>query len=370
MKIALIIYGSLDTVSGGYVYDRKLVEHLRAQGHTVDIHSLPWRRYLEHLRDNFFSPLLRDLITGNYDLILQDELNHPSLFRFNHTLKSMTAAPLISIVHHLRIDEEWGRFERWCYTQVETAYLNSVDGFVFNSETTRRSVEALIDEPKPYVVGLPAGDRFVGAIPDIATDNNMQSGKLKLLFVGNLIPRKGLETLLHACRQLPQGKWELDVVGSPDAERAYADHCKEIVESVPRLRAAVRFYGELTHEQLAIRYSLSHVLVVPSSYEGFGIVYLEGMGFGLPAIATTAGAASEFIRDGENGILVPAGDPNAIAKVLRSLINDRTWLKQMSRHARHTFEQSATWDQTCKKIEQFLLAQVKIHARQSLTTDH
>ncbi|MEM8859891.1 MAG: glycosyltransferase family 4 protein [Chloroflexota bacterium] len=364
MKIALIIYGSLDTVSGGYLYDRKLVEHLHLNGHTVDIHSLPWRRYLEHLRDNFFSPLLRDLVTREYDLVLQDELNHPSLFRFNHTLKSFIDAPIISIVHHLRIDEPWKPFERWCYTQVEKAYLNSVDGFIFNSETTRQSVEALIDEPKPYVVGLPAGDRFANTMADIATDKSMLSGKLKLLFVGNLIPRKGLETLLNACRQLPAGKWELDIVGNPDAERAYADHCKEIVESIPRLRAAVRFYGSLSHEQLAIRYSLNHLIVVPSEYEGFGIVYLEGMGFGLPAIASTAGAAAEIIEDGQNGFLVPPSDPNALAKVIISLINDRAWLNQLSDNAQRTFDQFPKWEQTCTVIERFLLSQVETSAKQ------
>ena len=53
MKIGFVIYGSLDTLSGGYLYDRKLVEYLRAQGDTVEIISLPWRNYAAHLTDNF-----------------------------------------------------------------------------------------------------------------------------------------------------------------------------------------------------------------------------------------------------------------------------------------------------------------------------
>ena len=53
MKIGFVIYGSLNTVSGGYLYDRKLVEYLHAQGDTVEIISLPWRNYGAHLMDNF-----------------------------------------------------------------------------------------------------------------------------------------------------------------------------------------------------------------------------------------------------------------------------------------------------------------------------
>ena len=49
MRIGLIIYGSLDTLTGGYLYDRLLVEHLRRQGDHVDIISLPWRTYGRHL---------------------------------------------------------------------------------------------------------------------------------------------------------------------------------------------------------------------------------------------------------------------------------------------------------------------------------
>ncbi len=52
MKIGLVIYGSLDTLSGGYMYDRMLVDYLRAEGDTVEIISLPWRNYAAHLTDN------------------------------------------------------------------------------------------------------------------------------------------------------------------------------------------------------------------------------------------------------------------------------------------------------------------------------
>src|SRR5688572_2813302 len=106
MKIGLIIYGSLDTLSGGYLYDRKLVEFLRAQGDIVEIISLQWRNYAAHLLDNLRFrlpepdvvarrvqvPTTAQRASGRqapvnkrFDVLIQDELNHPSLIRANQS---------------------------------------------------------------------------------------------------------------------------------------------------------------------------------------------------------------------------------------------------------------------------------------------
>ena len=91
MKIGFVIYGSLDTVSGGYLYDRKLVEYLHAQGDTVEVISLPWRNYAAHLMDNFWFRLPHVVASEakqspnnhSFDILIQDELNHPSLIGAN-----------------------------------------------------------------------------------------------------------------------------------------------------------------------------------------------------------------------------------------------------------------------------------------------
>ena len=79
MHIGLIIYGSLDTLSGGYLYDRVIVRHLEAKGHQVEIISLPWRNYSAHLLDNWNSDLLRRLRQTPFDVLIQDELNRENL---------------------------------------------------------------------------------------------------------------------------------------------------------------------------------------------------------------------------------------------------------------------------------------------------
>ena len=345
MKLALIIYGSLDTLSGGYFYDRKLVEYLRAQGDTVDIISLPWRNYPAHLADNFSFRLPR-----GYDIIIEDELNHPSLLAAN---AEPHPCPVVSLVHHLRCSEERPAWQNNLYRIVEKKYLRSVDGFIFNSQTTQGVVSSVVENSKPSIVAYPPTDRFGGPIPEseIETRAN-EPGPLRILFLGNLIHRKGLHTLLSAVESL-KSKVELNIVGALNFDPAYTQAMQAFV-TVKGLSSMVRFHGALDHEPLREQFMRAHVLCVPSSYEGFGIVYLEGMGFGLPAIGTTEGAAGEIIRDGETGFLVPPRSADLLAARLASLAADRPSLTRLSLAARQRYLEQPAWMETASNIREFL----------------
>src|SRR5215216_6080243 len=109
MKLGLVIYGSLETMSGGYLYDRKLVEYLRAQGDRVEVISLPWRNYAVHLTHNFW---FRLPARRNVDILIQDELNHPSLILAN---RQKHAYPVISLIHHLRCSERRPAWQNLLY---------------------------------------------------------------------------------------------------------------------------------------------------------------------------------------------------------------------------------------------------------------
>ncbi len=190
MKLGLVIYGSLDTLSGGYMYDRKLVEYLRAQGDTVEIISLPWRNYAAHLTDNFSFKL-----PANLDILIQDELNHPSLIAAN---SGRHPYPIVSLVHHLRCSELRPKWQNAIYRVVEKKYLQSVDGFIFNSKTTKGVVNSLIGNGKPAVVAYPPTDRFGEVISEEEIKTRANQNPLRVLFLGNIIERKGLHTLLRS----------------------------------------------------------------------------------------------------------------------------------------------------------------------------
>jgi len=350
MKLGLVIYGSLDTLSGGYLYDRKLVEHLRNQGDTVEVISLPWRNYAAHLTDNFHFRLPSDL-----DLLIQDELNHPSLLSANaHTYHY----PVISLVHHLRCSEQRSAWQNWFYRIIEKHYLNSVDGFLFNSETTKNVVNGFMEDGKPNIVAYPPTDRFGHPITeDEIFAHAHETGPLRILFLGNIIHRKGLHTLLDAIRSKTLDV-RLDVIGGLTAEPKYAQAMQEI-SKVSGLNSKVFFHGPLDQEALASKLKSAQILVVPSSYEGFGIVYLEGMAFGLPAIGTNAGAASEIITDGENGFLIKPDDVKTLSAKLSLLAKDRDLLAHMSVKALERYRLQPTWNETAKKIREFLYSLIE-----------
>jgi glycosyltransferase involved in cell wall biosynthesis len=351
VRFGLVVYGSLESVSGGYLYDRRLVEYLRRQGDEVDVIRIPWRNYAAHLADNFQFALQHRLASSGVDVLLEDELNHPSLFWVNYHLRQQRAFPIVSIVHHLRSSELHPAGFMPIYRWVEKRYLQSIDGFIFNSQTTRRTVETLLGRPAEGIVATPAGDQWgKGALPQEKNDCEDEAEGLRLLFVGNLIRRKGLHTLLAGLARLSDAHWTLHIVGEA-VDRAYV---REVRRLAAPLGKRVKFLGRLEGGSLRQEFCWGQALVVPSSYEGFGIVYLEGMAFGMPAVATTAGAAGEIIQDGVNGFLVSREDPKALAEALWKLMQDRTRLEEMSQAARLRYQSFPTWDQTAEKIREYI----------------
>lgn len=351
MRVGLVIYGSLDTVSGGYLYDRRLVDALRRAGDEVVIISLPWRSYPRHLADNRSAELLRRM-SRDYDVLLQDELNHPSLAWANGRL-GRERPPIVAIVHHLRASERRPGWQNRIYRFVEGRYLRSVDAFIYNSRTTRREVEAITGRVRPHVVAHPGGDRLLAfARPRFAAQPE-HGVPLRLLFVGNLIPRKGLHTLLAALSRV-RAAWQLRVVGSPTVAPDYAGRVRRQAGRTG-IAGRITWLGAVGDADLAVEMAAADVLAVPSEYEGFGIVYLEGMAFGLPALASTAGAAREIVTDGENGFLVAPGDAAALTARIELLAADRVLLARLRAAAFARFAAHPSWTDTTTTIREFLL---------------
>ena len=285
-----------------------------------------------------------------YDVLLQDELTHPSLFRANRA----AAAPIVCIVHHLLSSEAHAAWRRDLYRRVEKRYLQTVGAFVFNSHTTRESVEELLSKKTNNVVAMPGGDRLAAKLtgPEIY-QRALAEGPLRILFVGNLIERKGLHVLLEALAELRDRAWHLDIVGSEEMDTGYASRMQQQIDAL-ELRSRLTLHGVLGGERLAERYQESQLLVVPSSYEGFGIVYLEALGFGVPVIASAAGATDEIVHHESNGFLIQPGDALSLSRQLERILEDRELLGRLSLAALESFHAHPTWEQSMDQIEEFL----------------
>ncbi|HEY79758.1 MAG TPA: glycosyltransferase family 1 protein [Anaerolineae bacterium] len=355
MRIGFVIYGSLETRSGGYLYDRKLVAYLRQQGDEVILFSQPWRNYARRILHNFDGAWADAMARARLDILIQDELNHPSLFLRNRDLRTRVPAPIMALVHHLRSDEAHAPPLMPLYRAVEARYLRSVDGFIYNSRSTQASVLSLAGIERPGVVAYPGREAQAPPLSEADIQARAQQpGPLRLLFVGNLIPRKGLHILLDALAHLPSAMAQLTVVGDAALNARYSRHVRAQARRLG-LESRIDWRGPVSDAVLHQLYASHHALAVPSQHEGFGIVYLEAMGYGLIAVGSEAGGAGEIIRPGETGLLIPPGDADALATRLWWLHQHRREMGHMGVAARQTWLTHPTWEETAARIRAFLI---------------
>jgi len=347
MHVGFVVYDGLDAVSGGYRYDRKLVEHLETRGDTVDIIDIPQRSYPRNLGDGF-SRWLRRWLDRPFDVLLQDELCHQSLFFQNRRLtEPMT---IISLVHLLRSADP-DRFLSGVYRNVERRYLDSVDAAICTSEYTERETTAL--SALPSMVAYPGG-RADGT-PQTQSRPNDGAGPLENLFVGNVIRRKGTLTLVDALSRL-DGEWSATIIGDQRVQPAYAETVRTRIEAAG-LSDRISMPGRVEEGAVDAALARADVLAVPSRYEGFGMVYLEAMEHGTIPIAGDLGGAGEFITHNQNGFLVGPDDTDALAAILRRLCSDPDSLAELSAAAVDTAAAHPNWADSFDRAREFMLMQ-------------
>ncbi|MCF7797603.1 MAG: glycosyltransferase family 4 protein [Lentisphaeria bacterium] len=356
MRIGLVIYGELNTLSGGYLYDARLVEYLEDHADDVMIFSIPPGSYWQSRRHQPGNRLIPSIEEADLDILIEDEWVHPAVFGLNDHLRRTASYPIVSLVHLLTSFDAHPVYSAWLYRHGERRHLKSVDGLILNSQTSLQQAKSLVGgELPPHAVAVPAGDNFprVKIEPQKIPHHMTAPGPLKILFVGNVIPRKGLHVLIRAVRQLPRDDYQVTVAGRTDMEPRYAQQIKNLVSKLG-LQKQVSFRGPVRGSNLAALYQTHHVMALPSTLEGYGIVYVEAQQFGLPVIGTTAGAAKEIITNGKNGYLIPPGSHQHLALRLKHLHDDRNLLLTLSRNARHAYRRHPTWQQSCATIRAFL----------------
>jgi glycosyltransferase involved in cell wall biosynthesis len=386
MDIILVIYGSLDQVTGGYLYDRKVVERLRLEGTYVQILSLRKRPYLCTVLQGFTSRV-RDLLGAEIEkggsLIVIDELAHPSFF-IPLLFRLRPVDHLVTLVHHLRADERIGPVQRLIAVILEKVLLNRSAFIVVNSSNTENSVRhrmrkgatARIQVCRPGCDTLrePAGE----AIP---TDREPSTHGVQLLTVGNVIPRKGHMALLNALTTMSELSWHLTVVGRDDPRTRYSRRLHTSIDE-GHLECRIRFTGTVEDEALVRLYTRADLFLFPSSHEGYGIALAEALRFGLPFVAFDSGGIREitgselgdgFSAAGESnpdpdqdplrvgtlkngrieglhrcrgGFLVAWDHPETFRVLLRRLIEDGELRRQLSAGALERSRELPTWEET------------------------
>jgi glycosyltransferase involved in cell wall biosynthesis len=152
-----------------------------------------------------------------------------------------------------------------------------------------------------------------------------------ILFVGRLVPEKGVFDLLQAYAKLGGGlRSEVGLVFAGDgvSKKALLEQAKRIEPGM------IRFPGFAEREDLAGLYALAEALVLPTHSDTWGLVVNEAMVCGLPIVVTkVAGCASDLVEDGWNGYIVPPADPDRLCAAIRSLLRQPETAQQMRVHS-------------------------------------
>jgi len=227
-------------------------------------------------------------------------------------------------------------------------FLLQSDAILCNSQFTRDEVKSKIGSvARTEVVhcGYNALPQFLGA--------RTVDRRFNILYIGQYSYVKGLTYLLRALSLLGEKNIILDIVGKSESESVYYELLKKMAKGLS-LEGLISFRGYIQDKiKLAQIYADADIFCLPSLYEGFGIVLLEAMSFGLPIVATTAGSIPELVKDEQNGLLVPPANAEALAAALKRLMGSSELRQRLGANGKDFFESNRnlySWDKTGERV--------------------
>jgi glycosyltransferase involved in cell wall biosynthesis len=323
-ELSLLVPGDLTTRTGGYIYDRHIVDGLRRMGWKVDVCSLdptfpyPAAHALNHAQD-----VLKSTPTGR--IVVIDGLALAGLSSLLRTESERLR--LVALIHHplameTGLDEKAARRLR----ESERDALTPVTRVIVTSRWTARILAA------DYGV---AADRIVVVEPGVEVEISRtvwtRFDVLNLLCVATLTARKGHAVLFEALSRLHDKNWKLRCVGSTQRDPATAEALRDQVRKL-ELDDRIEFLGELDEVALQKEYARADVFVLASYLEGYGMALAEAAAYGLPIVSTLAGAIPENAWS-KAALLVPPGNVEALTEAISWLHDDSGLRRQLSMNA-------------------------------------
>jgi glycosyltransferase involved in cell wall biosynthesis len=332
MRIALLVPGPFDTVSGGYIYDRRLVEGLRALGHDVQVVELKGRH-----------PLPDEVATADASgalAALPDEvrvvIDGLGLPAFAPLAEELARRGAVGLIHHPTALEHGNPGPvRDALRAAEAATFPRMARLVATSAlTARRLPEEFGADPARVGVVEPGTD----PAPRAAGSGGAGCA---ILSVGSLIPRKGHDVLLRALGSLPDLDWTLTVAGAA-RDPVYAQGLAALAEELGIARR-VTFAGEVAAEEVAALWRGADLFALASHWEGYGMAVAEALAHGLPVAVTAGGALAELVPV-EAGVVSPPGDAASLGRAMRRPIFDTELRAEMAEAAWAAGQKLPRWE--------------------------
>ncbi len=344
MKILVIYPEYKEAVTGGQIYDHYFINRIaEKEEHQVDfltddmlftnskyLYNFAYLQKLSHIKKY-------DVILTNSRLYTRLLLPFFALRLFGKKTKR------INIHHHFDFLGEQGNKKR-IHKILELLFLKSSHTTIIPSPYVKQIFKELLPKSKFHFVEL-------GLKKTLSYSQSSEKTAGNLLFVGTIEQRKGLIYLIKALYLLKQKNisFHCNIVGKVVEEGYYA----ELKASVAKfhLKEDVTFCGRVDDKQLSGYYEWASCFVFPSLLEGYGMVMLEAMSYGLPVVAFNNSAIPYTVKNEKNGLLIEDKNEKELANALSKIITSKDFRKGLSQGALSTYANFRTFADMNEEID-------------------
>jgi glycosyltransferase involved in cell wall biosynthesis len=337
-----VIPGKISTLTGGYEYDRQLMAALQGMGTRVhhielsdrfpdpDIEAMSHAAALMAAIPDGAVVLADGLAWGTMDTIAQSEYERLTIIALCH--------------HPLAFESGLTTAQQVALFRSEKTALELSAAVVVTSQAT---ADLLV---KAY--GIPAAKVTV-ALPGTQKQQfaACQGNPPILLTVATLTQRKAHDVLIDALSRITNLPWAARFVGGDKFDSAWAAHLRKITDALG-LNERISFTGSVA--DLTPEYMNADLFVLPSRFEGYGMVFAEALAFGLPIIAARAGAVPDVVP-ASAGVLVNADDATALALALHQVLSDKQRHHQLRLGAQIAAKALPAWQDTAEILHTLLM---------------
>jgi glycosyltransferase involved in cell wall biosynthesis len=343
-KVWFAIPGDLETLTGGYIYARRLIANLQTIGWHPEVLALPSgfpRPTDEEIRQT--RRLFEALPPGS--LVLVDGLAFGAI---PHVVLDGLPLNFVALVHHpLALETGLTEAESQRLKQSEQTSLRAACCVIVTSPFTAETLIENYSVPRQKVyVALPGTD------PKQRAARNKYPPRL--LTVATVTHRKGYDVLVAALAKLTDLEWISVSIGSLTREPDIAADVQALAQK-NHITERIQFRGEVAAAALEAEYNQASIFVLPSRYEGYGMAFADALAHGLPIVACATGAVATTVPSGAS-FLVPPDDVDALSFALRRLLRDPDLSHSLSQAAWQHAQGLPSWHNTATSVASALSA--------------
>jgi glycosyltransferase involved in cell wall biosynthesis len=337
LRVTFAVPGDLDIPTGGYRYDRRIIQELRRLGWQVDVADLGVGFPFPSSTQRAAALAVLSAMRAGRPTVL-DGLAFGALPEAGILRRHM---PLIALVHQpLAMDPSLNTKQADVFRKSERAALAAAERVVVTSEATARILITDYGVATHCISVVRPGNDPVPSVP------GSEDSIVRLLSIGSVLPVKGHDLVIAAVATLNEIPWRLTIAGDRTRDPVAAAQLDADIDAYG-LGNKVTVLGAVSPERIGELYLASDVFVLASRFEGYGMALSEAIAHGLPVVSTTAGAIPETVPPG-TGLLVPPDDAAALAEALRRLVTSPTERRRLATNARAAAAHLPTWQDAAR----------------------